>query len=175
MNHDNPDDNPDDESDGTEGTEDTGGSRFAWVSTVLPAVMLLVGVLIGVLVAGVGGGAGDGDEPAAGPSAGVTSTGPATAVVVPDSCLESAQTVREATDAIRGGVEAVRNFEPDKILALLDRLEDLDKQARAQAETCTGTEITDAGTPTPTDAATPTAAPPTEGQDSEAPTASPTP
>jgi len=123
--------------------------RGAGWFVAVPAITFVLGALLGGLVIGVGR---DSPEaPGAGeatPGSGPTSSGPSTAVVVPDSCLEAAETVRRATEVLREGVGAIRDFKVQPILDLLDDLEDLDGEARAQASTCTGTRVTDAGDPT---------------------------
>ena len=148
-------------------TSEEPGRSTAWFVAV-PAIAFLLGAVLGGLVIGVGGGSSDDDGTAGGdPSAAApTSTGPSTAVVVPDSCLEAADSVRRATELIREGVGAIQEFRVDPILDLLDQLEDLDGLAREQASSCTGTRVTDAGEP---------AESPTEPTQSPSSTPTPTP
>lgn len=137
---------------------DRSGLLGRWVVAV-PAAAFLVGLGLGALVVGVAGDdEGSAAEATESPSA---SPGPATAVVVPDSCLEAAETVEEATGLIREGVGAIRSFEPDELIDLLDQLEDLDNLAREQAATCTASTVTDA--PLPDASATPSPSEPTSG------------
>jgi len=146
--------------------------RGAGWFVAVPAVTFVLGALLGGLVIGVGQDSSDapgsdGSTPGAAP----TSSGPSTAVVVPDSCLEAAETVRRATEVLREGVGAIQDFRVQPILDLLDDLEDLDREARAQASTCTGTRVTDAGEPTasPSDGASPTPSPIPSATPSETP------
>lgn len=85
-----------------------------------------------------------------------SSLSPGTAVVVPDACLQAAESVREATELIRGGLDDIRAFRAEEIIDLLNDLEDLDNQARAQAQTCAEVQVTDAPFSSPT---SPTQAP----------------
>lgn len=102
-----------------------------------------------------------------------SSPSPATAVVVPDACLEAADSVREATELLRAGLDDVRSFRAEALIDLLNDLEDLDRQARAQAETCSEVQITDAPLSSPTAPTTdPSAELPSPTTDS--PTGSPT-
>lgn len=129
-------------------TEDAEARPLSRWVVALPAITFLVGLILGGFVIGVAGN-GDGVG-SSGDQAGETpssSPGPATAVVVPDACLEAARTVQQAVALIRGGVGAIRSFEADKILELLNQLEDLDTLAREQADTCSASTVTDAPLP----------------------------
>lgn len=118
-------------------------------AVVLPALTFLVGAGLGALFVGVGqdGSVDPSAEPSASPTAGAQEEGGSTAVVVPDSCLAAADTVTEATEQVRRGVGAVRDFDPDALIELLNRLEELDAQAREQAQTCTATRVSEAPAP----------------------------
>lgn len=135
----------------TEGSSSTGAGRgqrrsSAWY-VLVPAVALVLGLVLGGLLVWVG------KDPGVAPTdPATTSQTPepvepsqaGTAVVVPDACLEAADSAREAVDAIQKGVGSVRNFNGDEIIDLLDRLEDIDARVRDQVATCRETEVTDA-------------------------------
>jgi hypothetical protein len=134
---------------------------------LVPALALVVGVVLGGVVVGVAPGGVDPQDPSVGEDTGqpteTTSDGPATALIVPDSCLEAAETVQQATGVIRDGLGAIREFRADEIIDLLDQLENLDTQAREQAGTCTGTTVTDAPleveSPSPSPSTSPSVSP----------------
>ncbi len=63
------------------------------------------------------------------------------AFVLPQECLESAETVQEATALIHGGASAIREFRPDELISLFDELEDLDAVAREQATACEEVDV----------------------------------
>jgi hypothetical protein len=122
-------------------------------AVVAPAVALLVGVVLGGLVVGV---AGDGSsDGVADPSPTATSSDsqPGLAVVVPDECLRAADSVTEATALIRDSLDAIRRFEADQIIEMLNHLEDLDARAREQASRCADVEVSDAPLPSETSSA----------------------
>lgn len=136
------------DSSGTTGSPD--GARpptTPWwrsLTVVAPAVALVVGLVLGGLVAGAGERSGSSR-----PAPTVTVTAPSatstsdTSVVVPQECLAAAETVEEATQVLQEGVGAVRDFRRDALIELLDRLEDLEAQAREQAATCSEVEVED--------------------------------
>lgn len=118
----------------------------SWWFVVVPAITLLVGLVLGGLIVGV---AHDGSKsPDVGPSATPTPADPSAssdvAVVVPQECLQAAETVQRATELIRDGVAAIRDFRPDELITLLDQLEDLDAEAREQAAACSEVEVSPA-------------------------------
>ncbi|HET6561743.1 MAG TPA: hypothetical protein VFG72_07705 [Marmoricola sp.] len=117
-------------------------SRSSWWPVIAPAGALLAGVLIGGVVVGV---ADDDDspsadpQPSASPTDGEESESPApgaTTIVVPDECLAAVDTVEQATELTRKGAGAIRDFEPQQLRSLLRELEQLDQQAREQAQAC---------------------------------------
>lgn len=127
------------------GAEGPRPSRTPWwrsVALLAPAVALVVGLLIGALVVGAGERSGS-SRPA--PTVTVTADPDAstddTSVVVPRECLEAAETVEEATDVLQEGVGAVRDFRRDTLVELLNRLEELEAEARGQAATCREVEV----------------------------------
>lgn len=128
----------------TAGSSTGGTSRW---HAVLPVVTLLIGVLLGGVIAGVAVDRYSTDEPAPAPTEGETGAGDDETtsedlqVVVPKECLDAAATVEEATDVLREGVGAVRDFERQPLLDVLNRLEDLEVQAREQAERCTEVDV----------------------------------
>jgi hypothetical protein len=131
----------------------TGGGPSRKVSpwyVLAPAAALVLGLVLGGLLVGVAGDDGEVLEPEPTPSvpAEAEPSSPGTAVVVPDACLAAADTVREAVETIEDGVGAIRDFRAERVIELLDDLEDLDRRARVQAATCTDTTVTDAPLPT---------------------------
>ena len=131
-----------------ERTSAQGPPKRSWWAVLAPAAALLVGILIGGVVVGVA----DDDEapsaepqPTSSPTAGNASESPAkdgtTAVVVPQECLAAVDTAEEATALIRQGAGAIRDFQPKKLRSLLTRLEELDQQAREQAQACRDVQV----------------------------------
>lgn len=129
-----------------------GSSRFTasrWYA-VLPVVTLVVGLILGSVIAGLAVDQSSDDDPGATPTTpGDTATGPDGAtptgdvnVVVPKECLEAADTVEEATNVLREGMGSLRDFERQPLLDMLNRLEDLEAQARKQAEQCSEVDVT---------------------------------
>lgn len=125
-------------------SEDTSGSptrTMHWSLAVIPAAAFVIGLVIGGLVTGAGS---DGEEPSAtetltvGPSPGES---PDTAVVVPTECIEAAETAQQATQLIRDNLSAIQDFQPQRIIDMLNELEDLTKQANDQAESCSDIEV----------------------------------
>ncbi len=145
--------NPNDE--GSDAGDPVGSRPLSRWVIAAPSIALVVGMLLGgaliwVTTHNTGPGAEDSrDEPEASPS-------PGTAVVVPNACLQAADSVREATELMRGGLDDIRAFRAERIIELLDDLEDLDNQARAQAQTCADVHITDAPHSSPADPTIPT-------------------
>lgn len=133
----------------------SGRTRPGWF-VALPALTLVIGLVLGGLIAGV---AIDGSPTDEGPTTDPTSTESPTStgspttdpdepaptgnveVVVPQACLEAADTVEEATKVLRDGVGAIENFDRQPLLDALNRLEDLEAKARAQANRCSEVEV----------------------------------
>ena len=126
-----------------------GGTRSGWF-VALPALTLLLGLVLGALIAGV---AVDGPLTGEDPSSDPTSTESPSPepdetsptgdieVVVPQECLEAADTVEEATKVLRDGVGAIEDFEREPLLDVLNRLEDLEAEAREQADRCSDVDV----------------------------------
>lgn len=153
----------------------------AWY-VVAPAAALVVGLVLGGVLVWAAGGGGDLRGPAADeqtPSATPTpsTSAPATALVVPDACLETADTLERAITTIEQGVGAIRDFRAERVIGLLDELEDLDGLAREQVASCREADVSD--TPLPSEAAssgpTPTSTEPTTEVPTEQVTPGPTP
>ncbi len=126
----------------SEPMDDTAEPRLgSWWFAVVPAITLLVGLVLGGLVVGV---TVDG-EPESRTTPAPTPVDPSptedVTVVVPQECLEAAETVQEATALIRDGASAIREFRPDELITLLDDLEDLDAVAREQATACEEVDV----------------------------------
>lgn len=156
-----PSENPDTRDPVTPGG--SGGPRplSRWV-VAAPSIALVLGMLLGgsliwVTTNDTSPNAEDerDDDPDSRPS-------PGTAVVVPDACLEAAETVREATELIRSGLDDIRAFRAEELIDLLNDLEDLDSEARAQAQTCSEVQVTDAPLSSPTAPTAPTTEPSTQ-------------
>jgi hypothetical protein len=128
----------------TNGPETSSPSRW-WFSAV-PAVTFLVGLVLGGLVIGLGLSGEEGSTPGADstptPTNGEqpTPTSDVT-VVVPNACLEAADTVEQAMDLIRDGVGSVSEFQPEELGEVLDQLEDLDARARELARQCAEVDV----------------------------------
>lgn len=131
------------------GSEDagTGGTSAAppwWRSwaVLAPALALVLGLVIGALVAGAGESV---RSPGSSPTATVTETVGSspedTSIVIPQECLDAAETVEEATDVLRRGVAAVRDFRRQELVDLLNELEDLEARARQEASTCSDVDV----------------------------------
>lgn len=123
-----------------------------WLMVAVPTAALLIGLLIGSLVAGAGNGGGT--EPAATVTVTASPSGAGTAdtaVVVPQECLKAAGTIRDATTLLRRNVSAIQDFDADRVVDVLNQLEDLTNQADAQASTCSDVDVQ----PTVTASATP--------------------
>lgn len=117
-----------------------------WV-IALPALALVVGIALGALVVGVATDNDDTPAPDDAPTASAAESGDSTAVIVPDACRQAAASVAAATDLLRAAVSDIRNFRAEKILDLLNQLEDLDTQAREQAALCTDIKVTTVPSP----------------------------
>ena len=135
----------------------SGGGRLpSWALVAAPAAALVVGVLLGVVLTSVGGDSG-GDADGSPTTSASDSSSPGTgdvAVVVPSECGDAAETVREATNLIRENVSAIREFRTKDIVDFLNELEDLDQQARDQADACSKVDVSTVS-PSPTSSVTP--------------------
>ncbi|NYD40379.1 hypothetical protein [Nocardioides panaciterrulae] len=127
----------------------TTSRALIWV----PAGTFLLGVLLGGLVTGVAldghGGTRAEGTPSTSPTQASPSPSGGTAVVVPDECAAAAQTVRDATALIRDNVAAIRDFQAQKIVDFLNRLEDLDKRAGQEAAACQDVSVAHTGPSSP--------------------------
>lgn len=134
----------DDRSESMEDGAEPQPQRGGWWFAVIPALTLLVGLVLGGLIVGVTDvGSAPGSKPTtiSTPSPADPSASEDVAVVVPQECLEAAETVQEATELIRDGASAIREFRPDELITLLDELEDLDAVAREQATACEEVDV----------------------------------
>lgn len=134
--------------------EESGWQR--WASRLLPVLTFLVGLGLGALVVTAGQPAVEAPEASGGPSA--TPTGEAgeagqetadTVVTLPGACEDAAETLTEATRLIDDVAGAVRDFRPDELVGLLDRLEDLDSEVRSQTAECSRVDISESASPEP--------------------------
>jgi len=121
-------------------------SRGPWwssASVLAPVVALIIGLVLGAVVVGAGQSSRspeDAETVTVTPSP--DATGNDTAVVVPQECVQAAETLEEATDRLREVVGAVRDFSRDRLVELLNELEDLEAQAREEAVACSEVDIT---------------------------------
>ncbi|VXC58776.1 hypothetical protein [Nocardioides sp. AX2bis] len=131
--------------------EESGWQR--WALRLLPALTFVVGLGLGALVVLAGQPERDAPEPSAEPSAPASSAaGEGTAdtvVTLPGACEDAAETLTEATRLIDDVAAAVRDFRPDELVGLLDRLEDLDSAARSQTAECSRVDISESASPEP--------------------------
>ncbi len=127
------------------------GSVLRGWYVLVPAAALVIGILLGALVVGV---VGDDEQPEdASPEPTNTPTATdGTEVVVPNACLEAADTAEQIIMSLENGIGAIREFQEDRIRALLNELEDLEARARRQATECRRVSINDVPEtpPTPT-------------------------
>lgn len=101
----------------SEPMDDTAEPRLgSWWFAVVPALTLLVGLVLGGLVVGVTVDGEPESRTASTPAPVDPSPTEDVAVVVPQECLEAAQTVQEATALIRDGASAIREFRPDELI-----------------------------------------------------------
>ena len=70
-------------------------------------------------------------------------------VTLPGACEDAAETLTEATRLIDDVAGAVRDFRPDELVGLLDRLEDLDSEVRSQTAECSRVDISESASPEP--------------------------
>ncbi len=114
----------------------------------LPALTFLVGLALGAVFVGVGMSTG-GDDDTAAPSASGSpadgsspSVGPSdTSIVVPAACSEASTAVGQAVTLIRQGASYVRDFQPEKLVQVLDDLETLDSRLRSLAAQCSKVQV----------------------------------
>ncbi len=133
-------------------TSSGGGRLPSWALVAAPAVALVVGVVLGVVLTSVGGDSSGKDADDSPTTSASDSSSPGTgdvAVVVPSECGDAAETVQEATNLIRENVSAIREFRTKDIVEFLNELEDLDQQARDQAEACSKVDVSTVS-PSPT-------------------------
>lgn len=124
---------------------DAPGSAPWWRSWAVlgPVVALVVGLVLGGVIVGAGESV---RSPGSTPTATVTETADPspddTSITIPQECLDAAETVEAATNVLRRGVAAVRDFRRQELVDLLNELEDLEAQARDEAATCSDVEVT---------------------------------
>ena len=116
-----------------------------WGYAVVPAVTFVLGLLIGVLVTGAG--SNGGDEPSATETVSVSPSPTESAdteVRVPRECVQAAETAEEATQLILDNLSAIQDFQGQKIIDMLDRLEELSGETRELSKSCSDVEVTPA-------------------------------
>lgn len=133
-----------------------------WGSRLLPVLTFLVGLALGLVVMLA---TGDDAEPA--PEAEPTPTPSASAdgngdtvVTVPGACEDASENITEATRLLDDVAGSVRDFRPEELVDLLNRLEDIDRETRGLARECSGVSVTEGASPTdevePSESAEPT-------------------
>ncbi len=133
------------ESGGAASAEKASGSRLRtmhWGYAVVPAATFVVGLLIGALVTGAG--SDSGDEPAATETVSVSpspSESADTEVRVPRECVEAAETAEEATQLILDNLSAIQDFQGQRIIDMLDRLEELSGETRELSKSCSDIDV----------------------------------
>jgi len=117
----------------------------------LPAITFVLGVVFGGVMVGVAGrseGSGADQAPVPTPSQRTSPSTGDTLVALPQECLAVADTVDQLTQLVRDNLDAIREFRSHDIVEMLNRLEDLDQQARDQADACRDIQL-DTVTPGP--------------------------
>lgn len=124
-----------------------------WGVRLLPVLTFLVGLGLGLVVMAATGGS-DPSAPEAEPSPTPTATSdPAdddTVVVVPAACEAAAENISEATRLLDDVAGSVRDFEPQELVDLLNRLEDLDRETRSLARDCSEVSVDEGASPSET-------------------------
>ena len=113
-----------------------------WWFRLLPAATFVVGLLLGGLVTWVGSGTDrlSSDDSGSDPTPTQASTPPPAEPTssAPQACLDASDAVEEAVRLMRRGAAATRDFQPDRLVDVLNQLETLDPRLRALAERCSG-------------------------------------
>jgi hypothetical protein len=124
-----------------------------WALRLLPALTFVVGLGLGAVVVLASQPERDapeaGGEPSASPSAAAGEGTADTVVTLPGACEDAAETLTEATRLIDDVAAAVRDFRPDELVGLLDRLEDLDSEVRSQTAECSRVDVSESASPEP--------------------------
>lgn len=123
-----------------------------WALRLLPALTFLVGLALGAAV--MLASRPDPVTPEASDEPSAPATAPEgqpadTVVTVPGACEDAAATLTEATRLLDDAAAAVRDFRPDELVTLLNRLEDLDGEVRSQTAECSRVDISESAPPAP--------------------------
>lgn len=122
-----------------------------WGVRLLPAVTFVVGLGLGTVLV-LAGGSGENAVAEAAPSAatsGPAVANPDTVVTLPGACADAAEQIREATGLLDDTVAAVRDFDPDTLVGLINRLEDLDATIRPLSAECSQVGVSASAQPSP--------------------------
>ncbi len=123
------------------------GSSWTWL---LPALTFLAGVALAGAVFAVTN-SGDDQGVLADPGGSASPASPATSasptsppptdlvVTVPQSCLDAADGVSRVSQEVRGAVEAVRDLDARRLQEIVDRIQALQPEVQAFADTCRAT------------------------------------
>ena len=133
-----------------------------WGVRLLPALTFLVGLALAAVVVRAIGPQGDPaatQPPAPSPSASSQATSPDTVVTLPGACEDAAANITEATKLLDDAASAVRDFEPQKLVDLLNQLEDIDNATRPLAQECSRVDVAESGSPSTSPSTSPSASP----------------
>lgn len=132
----------------SDNSEETGWQT--WGSRLLPVVTFLVGLGLGlvVMVAVGGDDASPGVDPEPTPSASSPGSGD-TVVTVPAACEDAAENISAATRLLDDAAASVRDFRPQELVDLLEKLETLDAETRELAGQCSEIDISEGPTDAP--------------------------
>lgn len=123
-----------------------------WGVRLLPVLTFLAGLALGagLLLAGQDASVvpSADDEPSAAPSTPSAVNGD-TVVTLPGACEDAAENIAEATRLVDDVAAAVRDFQPEKLVGLLDQLEDLDTETRALSAECSRVDVSESPSPEP--------------------------
>ncbi|HET7327085.1 MAG TPA: hypothetical protein VFJ14_07325 [Nocardioidaceae bacterium] len=112
-----------------------------WIFRLVPAATFVVGLVLGALVTWAGSSDPlefNGSEPAPTPTAASTPPSAEPTQSPPAACLDAADAVEEAVRLMREAAAATRDFQPEKLVDVLNQLETLDPRLRGLAERCSG-------------------------------------
>lgn len=132
----------------SDNSEETGWQT--WGSRLLPVATFLVGLGLGlVMMIAVGG---DDVSPGADPEPTPSASSPGggdTVVTLPAACEDAAENITAATQLLDDVAASVRDFRPQELVDLLEKLETLDAETRELAGQCSAVDVSEAPTEEP--------------------------